>query len=506
MAEAALHGASTQRMDRAGRWAALWVGSAALLILGLQPILLGQVFAEGQLTFDQLALAATLEIIALGLTSAIAAFFKRNVRQQAIAFLLATALFDYMTATSGSASGFIFWRLLAGLAEGGLVAIAAEMIARSPVPERTGGLFVILQTVAQCLLALLFSLVLLPSDGSPAGFLTLSAIALISLAAVPLLPAAYPPLVQKSGGIGFFNRVSGAALLTIFLFFLFIGAIWAFLEPMGLAGGISARDVGLMVSASLAAQVIGASIATGLSGGRFTLLAVTASILASLGLCALYLLHPGFSLFAFAVMATGFLWLFVTPFQIGLAVMADETRSTALLVPAAQLFGAALGPVGASLFIDGENAGAVPVFGAVCLLLSLGALLRFRHLLKRRAVEEAEALKNAPRWQNWSGSVRANPRSVEAPRSTEALAAVIREAPGPLRITGSGHSFTPLVATEGTLLDLSAFSGLIRHDPEQHTATIGAQTRLGVLTPLLAGIGQGLPCLLYTSPSPRDRG
>lgn len=475
------------------RWAALWIGSAGLLVLGLQPLLLGAVFTEGRLTFDQLALAATLEVILLGITSAVAAFFKKGVRRQAVAFLLATAFFDYLTATSGSPGTFILWRSLAGLAEGGLVAIAAEMIARSSVPERIGGLFVILQTLAQCVLALLLALVLLPLHGSPAGFVALAGICLLSLAAVPLLPEAYPPLTQKSGGIGFFNRLSGTALLSIFLFFLFIGAIWAFLEPMGLAEGISGRDVGLMVSASLAVQVVGAIIATSLSGGRLTLGAVGLSIAAGLVICLLFAIGGGFTLFGLAVMATGFVWLFVTPFHIGLTVLADETRSTALLVPAAQLFGAALGPVGASLFIDGESAGAVPFFGATCLVLSLGALIRFRQLLARRTAEAEQARRLAPRWQNWSGSVTANPASLEAPETVEALADAIRTAEGPVRVAGAGHSFTPLVGTTGTLLDLSAFSGLIGHDPLNHTATIGAQTRLGTLTPLLAGIGQGLP-------------
>lgn len=473
--------------------AALWTGSVGLLILGLQPILLGAVFTEGRLGFDELAIAATLEIIALGIASAIAAFWKRGIRQQAILFMLCTALLDGLTATSTTVSGFILWRTLAGIAEGGLVAIAAEMIARSPVPERTGGLFVILQTIAQCLLALLFALVLLPAYGSPAGFMTLALLSVASLGVVPLLPHHYPPLQGKSGGVGFLNRVSGAALASIFLFFLFIGAIWAFLEPIGLASGISARDVGLMVSASLAAQVVGASLATGLSGGRLTIAAVAASILASLALCIVFVSGPGWTLFAFAVMATGFLWLFVTPFQIGLTVLADETRATALLVPAAQLFGAALGPVGASLFIDGDNAGAVPIFAAACLILSLGALVRFRQLLARRAAQEADALRNAPRWQNWSGSVTANPASIIAPTDIESLSAAILQATGPIRISGSGHSFTPLVATQGSLLDLSAFTGLIAHDAEKNTATIGAQTTLGTLTPLLAGIGQGLP-------------
>jgi FAD-linked oxidoreductase len=96
-------------------------------------------------------------------------------------------------------------------------------------------------------------------------------------------------------------------------------------------------------------------------------------------------------------------------------------------------------------------------------------------------------------WKNWSGAVTARPQSVRAPRTDDDLSASIRTASGPLRIIGSGHSFTPLVASEGTILDMSAFSGLLEHDPTQLTATVGAGTKLSQLTGLLAGIGQALP-------------
>ena len=45
-----------------------------LLVLGLQPILLGALLSDFRVTFDELALLATLEILAIGLGSVIAAF------------------------------------------------------------------------------------------------------------------------------------------------------------------------------------------------------------------------------------------------------------------------------------------------------------------------------------------------------------------------------------------------------------------------------------------------
>lgn len=99
----------------------------------------------------------------------------------------------------------------------------------------------------------------------------------------------------------------------------------------------------------------------------------------------------------------------------------------------------------------------------------------------------------ASSWRNWSGSVEAKPAAILRPGSEDDVKAAVLSAPGPLRLVGSGHSFTPLVATSGTILDLSTLSGLRSHDDEGMTATIGAGTKLGELTGLLAGIGQALP-------------
>ena len=96
-------------------------------------------------------------------------------------------------------------------------------------------------------------------------------------------------------------------------------------------------------------------------------------------------------------------------------------------------------------------------------------------------------------WNNWSGFVTANPQQIAAPLTEEALVDVVKKSPGPIRVAGSGHSFTPLVASEGTIVDMSGISGLIRHDTSKLQATVGAGTKLGDLTKLIYWIGQALP-------------
>lgn len=96
------------------------------------------------------------------------------------------------------------------------------------------------------------------------------------------------------------------------------------------------------------------------------------------------------------------------------------------------------------------------------------------------------------RWSNWSGGVSCKPRRVAAPRDEVELAATIRQAEGTVRVPGTGHSFTPVHDSDGTLIDLSQFSGLKRADKAAQTATLAAATPLWRAGPLLYEQGLGL--------------
>ncbi len=89
------------------------------------------------------------------------------------------------------------------------------------------------------------------------------------------------------------------------------------------------------------------------------------------------------------------------------------------------------------------------------------------------------------KWSNWSGGVVCKPRQVIAPKDEVELAGAIRCTDGSLRAPGTGHSFTPLCATEGTLVDMAAFSGLRRVDKAASTATLFAGTPLWAAGPAL---------------------
>lgn len=97
----------------------------------------------------------------------------------------------------------------------------------------------------------------------------------------------------------------------------------------------------------------------------------------------------------------------------------------------------------------------------------------------------AEAAPQPRTWRNWSGNQTLSPRRWVRPDSLAALQALVREAGPGCRVVGSGHSFTPVAATEATLIDLSAFSGVRGSDPRTGRARLAAGTRLRELSPAL---------------------
>ncbi len=93
-------------------------------------------------------------------------------------------------------------------------------------------------------------------------------------------------------------------------------------------------------------------------------------------------------------------------------------------------------------------------------------------------------------WRNWSGGVVANPTGRFSPASEQQLAEYLASTQGLVRPVGAGHSFTPLVPTEGHLLVLDQLTGLLSHDSLANTASFAAGTRLGDMGTPLARIGQ----------------
>jgi FAD-linked oxidoreductase len=98
-------------------------------------------------------------------------------------------------------------------------------------------------------------------------------------------------------------------------------------------------------------------------------------------------------------------------------------------------------------------------------------------------------------WRNWAGNESARPRRMATPRSADEVADEIRKAGADglaVRMTGTGHSFTPAAVTDGVLLRPGGLTGIRSVDAAAGLVTVGAGCPLHVLNAGLASRGLAL--------------
>lgn len=85
-------------------------------------------------------------------------------------------------------------------------------------------------------------------------------------------------------------------------------------------------------------------------------------------------------------------------------------------------------------------------------------------------------------WRNWVGNQSCTPDQIAAPRSEDEVATLVRDAAARglgARAAGAGHSFTPVVATAGLLLELGGLGRLRSLDPDRRRVVTGPATTIG---------------------------
>ena len=102
----------------------------------------------------------------------------------------------------------------------------------------------------------------------------------------------------------------------------------------------------------------------------------------------------------------------------------------------------------------------------------------------------------APVWRNWGRSVTATPVRSERPGSDDEVGDLLARAGREgrrVRPLGSGHSFTPIAATDGVLVQFDALTGIRAVDGSTGEVRVGAGTVLRDLCRQLRGHGLALP-------------
>ncbi len=105
------------------------------------------------------------------------------------------------------------------------------------------------------------------------------------------------------------------------------------------------------------------------------------------------------------------------------------------------------------------------------------------------------AEQGSARWRNWAGEQRCNPVEIARPRTREGLVRTIvdaHEAGRRIKVAGSGHSFSPVALTEGTLLRVELLDRILDVDGASGLVKVEAGIGLGELSRRLDSHGLAL--------------
>lgn len=352
--------------------AVMFLGVTAIMIAGLQPLLLGTLEHEGRLTANQLGQAATAELLAMGLAAFVsgAALKPAQLKLIGIAASLILAAIDFATPFVAGDT-ITLMRGLAGLPSGVLMWITIALIARTPTPERWSGVYLTVQTLAQFVVATILSATIVPSFGSDGGWFALGCLCVVTAVVALAVPTQYAPLPKTESNSSLPGLRGWIALVAAFLYSAFTIGVWVYAEPLSKQAGHDPGVTGAAVSISLACQVAGGTAATLLAGRVNWLWTTLIAAVINVGLLIGFYNLPDAQTFLILSGAFGFLWIFILPFLVPMVIEADPTRRAAVLIGGAQVLGGSFGPFFASLLVSDTDARGAILFGGACLVIAV---------------------------------------------------------------------------------------------------------------------------------------
>ena len=365
-------------------WAVVGVKLLGELASVLMPFQIGAYIDGVGLDEVSAGFTGAIETATLAICMILLAWFARGIspRKLAIFGVLFVIVGQFTTAFAGSYPLLIGTRMLAGVGAGFCISATLKTIASYfKEPEVAAGhSFAFLNIGVASLLWLAPSLMQI-SEWPPhvTLFILFGALALLILPIASVLPKwvnGEGHVAPDEEALSFSNLPwRPVALFALAQFFLLIGigAVWAFLERIGLAIGIPLDEIGLYLGVTLLLSVSGSFLA-GWLGSRFgRTLPLTGGCLAiavaSIGVG--YAQGP--ESYVAAILAFQFAVSFTLPYLVGTAAVLDRVGSVAIAAYSIQVFsfgvGTALGGLVAHAYAT-QTVGWVGVFGC-----SVGALI-----------------------------------------------------------------------------------------------------------------------------------
>lgn len=352
------------------------VGLLNTSVVNAFPFLAGALIDAGGVSTAEVGLLISLELIVTAVT-ALALSAPRLRLSPRIVGLTGCAAFALgnLLAAESQGPALAIARMVAGLGGGLGLAAAGRAIALASSPARLSAAAAIVLSVIGGAVALCAG-ALVAGGGYANACLLLAALAVAAAPFVLVLPGSPPTQAgPEPGRSPIAWRKASPLLCATALTFLASGSIWSYCERIGLAAGLSHRDVTTAVGLSALAGAAGGWAAMAFSGnGRRFLSAGAGVLLFGASACALALASAPLA-YVTALTTLSFGFVFVLPFLLACAVDIDPSGGLASATYGAQILAGAVAPFVGGLTLLHGSFETLGLLAALASALALGGLV-----------------------------------------------------------------------------------------------------------------------------------
>ena len=364
-----------------GLLGAIYAGVVALLVVNALPALVTAI--AGGLKWDDRALGlfASADVAGITLGSLLGVPIVRRLALRTVALSAIVALVgaDVACAIGTSQALVVSFRFAGGTASG-LILTACYAVYSHSHPQRNFALFSIGQMTSS-FLGVTAIPILSASLGWRSSLYFLAGLTAIAFPLALRLPSHSYAKTPTEAGSRAARTHSGVAVWAavggLLAYIIGEGAVWTFMERMGLASGLSAQNVNLAVSACALAGVFGAVVMLVPSSRMGVVMPLTITALMSVAAVAVMQTSSPV-LFTAALCAFAFSWLAFSTVQFAVIAQADTAGTATISMSAAWYAGFAIGPYLAGALVDTHGFVPVQVLGIAGVLLALLSLLPLR--------------------------------------------------------------------------------------------------------------------------------
>lgn len=375
-----------------------YTGFAAAGLLVFKPLIVGALIDDYGLSAGQAGLIAGTEMFGIGaaalmVVAMIGPRSRRGIAKFGAVLGLIGCLGPSLWHTYPALAG---WRLLAGVGTGLMAPIVLSRLGTTRNPDRTFALYFVFNYLLAAL-AFPWLPTVIERYGASGAYLALGAL----LAGALFLreePAAPPqsvlPVARDTPP--FPLRMAAMSLGVSLAYWIGNGAIWAFIERLGLQASLDAQQVAAILSAGQLASIAGAVTAAVLHtrAGRARPLFGTIS----LSVLSLLLIASSANGTAFTVGALlfCFVWSSFLAYLNGLMSAQDSAGRVVALSVSSQTLGMAIGPAVAGGLADAVGYGAVVMLALACHATALVLLIALLQVRSRMAQSSGVPVTRAP--------------------------------------------------------------------------------------------------------------